>query len=829
MQGINSRNTDNFELVLRTFRKNQINNNEIIFVGFFRNDNECGAKVRAFIDEKEIPVEITINEGLDIRRKYLDYGANVSQEIIGKIVLPNDWAKSNKLLVYTELNDLQKKIFSLSGDEMEEFYHSIQGNVDWIAIQDDEKIHISGWTAATDGAEFYVFNGKQEIPVEVIRRYRKDAISDFPEVDPNSEFGFEVVCDNCQYDELNFVIKNGDNVFEKNFNINNIGRDKSVVTSNNVLKRVVRYCAKYGVRSTLKKIIHKVFDAREAKNNSGFEGYMDYFEKISPDEKELQKQKDTVFEYSPKISIVIPLYKTPDDFLKELLDSIMNQTYSNWQLCLADGSEDNSLGEKIKSYTNGDSRIVYRHLDSNDGISENTNRAIKISDGEFVAFSDHDDILTVDALYEVINALNQDSEIDCVYSDEDKMDMDGKTLYMPHFKSDFNIDLLCSHNYITHLYVLRKSILDEVGMLRSDFDGSQDHDMIFRSVERARKVYHIPRVLYHWRCHKNSTAMNPESKMYCYEAGRKSVQSHFDRLGIPAKVTMAPNYGYYRTEYFWKGSPLVSIIIPNKDHVEDLKKCLTSILEKSLYKNYEIIVVENKSTTTEIFDYYKKIEKIENIRVIKYDGDFNYSKINNFGVEKARGEFLLFLNNDTELIEKNSIKEMLDICRRNDVGAVGARLYYKDNTVQHSGVILNVGGVANHAFTGIDRGDVGYFFRSVCVQDLSAVTAACMMTSRECFDCVKGFSENLAVAFNDIDYCLKLKKNNKLIVFTPFSEWYHYESKSRGYDSTPEKIERLKRETEIFKILWPDVLSKVDPYYNPNLNMDRADFTLRKI
>ena len=362
--------------------------------------------------------------------------------------------------------------------------------------------------------------------------------------------------------------------------------------------------------------------------------------------------------------------------------------------------------------------------------------------------------------------------------------------------------------------------------------------MILRCCEKARRVYHVPKILYHWRCHKNSTAMNPESKMYCYTAGQKAVQSHWDRLGIPATVEMASNYGHYITKYNWPDNPLVSIVIPNMNHKSELETCINSIMDKSNYDNFEIVIVENNSDQDEIFEYYKSLVGFDRdeivsgksadgegkVRVAYYDGDFNYSKINNFGVSQARGEYILLLNNDTELISANSIKEMLDIARRPEVGAVGARLYYADNTVQHAGVILGVGGVANHAFYNTNRGDVGYFFRSVSVQDLSAVTAACMLTKKSVFEEVGGLSEDLAVAFNDVDYCLKLRKAGKLIVYTPFSEWYHYESKSRGYENTPEKLARLEAETDVFMSRWKSVVDGGDPYYNPNFSHKAADY-----
>lgn len=412
------------------------------------------------------------------------------------------------------------------------------------------------------------------------------------------------------------------------------------------------------------------------------------------------------------------------------------------------------------------------------------------------------------------------------------MTMDGNKFFQPHFKPDFNIDLLCTVNYICHLFVVKKEVIEQVGMLNKDFDGAQDYDFIFRCVEKAGRenIHHIPQILYHWRCHEDSTAENPESKLYAFDAGKRAIQEHYNRIGIKARVSKGEFLGLYRTEFLREYDPLVSIIIPNKDHIDDLKRCINSVEQKDLYKNIEYIIVENNSTEEKTFTFYKELERDNpRVHVVYWKGIFNYSAINNFGITKAKGEYLLLLNNDTEIINENCIEELLGYCMRDDVGAVGARLYYEDDTIQHAGVVVGFGGIAGHCFVQQKRGVTGYCHRIICAQDYSAVTAACMMVKRKAYDDAGGLSEELQVAFNDIDFCLKLQRAGYLVVYNPYAELYHYESKSRGLEDTPEKVARFNREIKTFEERWPEILKNGDPYYNPNLTLDSQDFSLKRI
>ena len=527
---------------------------------------------------------------------------------------------------------------------------------------------------------------------------------------------------------------------------------------------------------------------------------------------------------------MVPLYKTPDKFLEELIRSVQAQTYSFWELCLSDGSgKDSCLAALLEKYQAEDSRIQVISHEEPLKISENTNAAIQAATGEYLVFADHDDVLTPNALFECAKAMNEHPETDVLYSDEDKMTMDGNKFFQPHMKPDFNPDLLCTVNYICHLFVTKRTLAEKVGFLRPEYDGAQDYDFIFRCTEKAEKIVHIPKVLYHWRCHEDSTSENPESKLYAFDAGARAIAAHYERIGIKAEVKKGEYLGLYRTRFIREYDPLISIIIPNKDHIDDLKRCMDAIDEKSTYRNYEYIIVENNSTDEKTFAWYKELEQTKkNVRVVYWKGEFNYSAINNFGEKEAKGEYLLLLNNDTEMINPDCLEELLGYCMRENTGAVGARLYYGDNTIQHAGVVIGFGGIAGHCFVQQKRENTGYCHRIICAQDYSAVTAACMMVKRSAFHEVGGLDENLKVAFNDIDFCLKLRAAGYLIVYNPYAELYHYESKSRGLEDTPEKLERFHREIAMLEKKWPDIFRDGDPYYNPNLTLDSQDFSLKR-
>lgn len=540
-----------------------------------------------------------------------------------------------------------------------------------------------------------------------------------------------------------------------------------------------------------------------------------------------ENQKKKKWKNPVLISVIVPAYKTPKAYLRQMMDSVLAQTYPHWELCIADGSPKGEDVERIVTeYSRKDGRIRYRRLQKNLGISDNTNEAMAMAKGEFLALFDHDDLLAEDALFEAARVIEEQNP-DLIYTDEDKVRADLSEYFQPHFKPDFNPDLLCANNYICHLVVVRRQLAQSLGGMRREFDGAQDHDFLLRVSEKTDRIAHIPRVLYHWRIHRASTADNPASKRYAYDAGVRAVKEHLERLGLACQVEQTADMGFYRVSYPVKGEPLVSVIIPNKDEKDTLKACLDSIKEKSTYRNYEILIIENNSETPEIFDYYREIDGKDGIRVLYWKEEFNYSRLNNFGIAHARGDYLICLNNDISVITPDWIERMLGYCQRPGTGIVGARLYYPDNTIQHAGIVVGMGGCAGSMFVGMDRRRTGYFHKAAIVQDMSAVTAACMMIKREAFDAAGGFEEKLAVAFNDVDFCLKVRREGFLVVYNPDVEMYHYESKTRGYEDTPEKERRFQSEIEYMRSHWLDILKKGDPYYNPNLSLKVCDYSIK--
>ena len=611
------------------------------------------------------------------------------------------------------------------------------------------------------------------------------------------------------------------------------------------IKKGYRYLKRHGMKQFLIRLTER-FQQEDI-------DYETWFGLNKATEKELQEQRKNPPEHGPIISIVVPVYRTPEIYLREMIESVVNQTYGNWELCLADASPkgeqlrqdlkkikgrktrealmkipdgDTELTSVIREYQLKDSRIRYEILKENKSIAENSNAAMEMATGDFVGLLDHDDTLEPNALYEVARKICEDDRVDVVYTDEDKINSKGTKHLTPNMKPDFNLDLLRSNNYICHLFVVRRILMEKVGGFRKEFDGAQDYDFILRCTEEAEKIAHVHKVLYHWRTHEKSTSDNPESKIYAFHAGRRAVEAHLQRLGIQAEVEETCDLGYYRVKYPVIGSPMVSILIPNKDQLQTLKKCLKSIWEKTEYTNYEILIIENNSTEKETFEFYKKIDGRHHVRVLYWDKEFNYSSINNFGAAQAKGEYLLLLNNDTEVITKGWMKELLSHCQRPEVGMVGAKLYFPENTIQSAGTIIGMGGMADHAFVNMDRKKSGYMHRASIQVDMSGVTAACAMVKRSVYEEVHGLEEKLTVAFNDVDLGLKIVTAGYLIVFDPYAELYHYESKSRGVND--EKKERHAREVKYTQEKWADFLAAGDPCYNQNLTLAKHNFSLRK-
>lgn len=552
-----------------------------------------------------------------------------------------------------------------------------------------------------------------------------------------------------------------------------------------------------------------------------------------PTQEERERQEQAVFERMPKISILVPLWNTPQDFLQEMIGSVQKQTYANWELCLADGSDGAHayVGEYCRKLAEKDPRIVYQKLAKNEGISGNTNQCYKLAAGEFIGLFDHDDILHPCALYEYVKAINE-QDADFVYCDEATFKSpDIDRMITMHFKPDYAIDNLRANNYICHFSVFARDLLEGTELFRTQFDGSQDHDMILRLTDNAKKVVHVPKLLYYWRAHAGSVAGNIEAKPYVVEAARGAVADHLRRHGF-SHFTITSTRAFetiFKISYEIIGEPKISIVIPNKDHAEDLRRCIKSIVEKSTWENYEIIVVENNSETKEIFSYYEELKNNPQIKIVTYEGAFNYSKINNLGVSQATGDYVLLLNNDTQVITVNWMEELLMYAQRQDVGAVGGKLYYGDKTIQHAGVVIGLGAhrTAGHVHYRQKRENLGYMGRLCYAQDMTAVTGACLMVKKKLYEAAGGLDEGFAVSLNDVDFCLKLRRMGYLNVFTPFAELYHFESVSRGLDDQGEKAARYNEESARFREKWKAELEAGDPYFNPNFSLDKSDFSLR--
>lgn len=540
-----------------------------------------------------------------------------------------------------------------------------------------------------------------------------------------------------------------------------------------------------------------------------------------PLKRELKEQWETVFPQMPLISILVPLYNTPPAYLKQCVESCILQSYRNIEIILADASapeQKAAVQKALKAFA--DERIVYLDLDRNYGISGNTNEALKASKGEWITLVDHDDILQPNALYEVVKAINEQGA-DFIYSDEAVLSANMKKLLQYHFKPDYSPDYLRGVNYITHLTAFSRPLLEAAGGgPRSRFDGAQDYDLILRLTEKAKKVYHIPKVLYFWRGAEGSTAGGiGETKPYAIEAGRKALEEHLEREKLEATVTaQAAHPGSYRVQYRVLSAPLVSVLIPNKDHIDDLTRCLDSLYQKAGREHFEVLVIENNSTDPATFDAYKKLpQKYENLRVLEYRGGFNFSAICNFGAQQAKGSHLLLLNNDIEIISENFLTELLGYSQRPDVGAVGAKLYYPDDTIQHGGVIVGLGGSAGHSHKGHPAQSGGDMYRLATPQNYLAVTGACLMVKTKLYAAFCGLDDrDFGVAYNDVDFCLRMHEEGYWNVFTPFAVAYHYESKSRGYDTEGPNKARYEAEKKAFVTRYAALMEKGDPFYNPH-------------
>ena len=537
-------------------------------------------------------------------------------------------------------------------------------------------------------------------------------------------------------------------------------------------------------------------------------------------------------EAGPKISIVVPLYNTPLNFLEELLDSVVNQTYRNWELCCVDAGQDTAVGQHVQARAKADPRIRYQKLTENEGIAGNTNHGFELATGDYIALLDHDDILHPCALWYTAQAIVEQGA-DFVYTDEATFEGKVENVVLYHFKPDFMLDNLRSNNYICHLTTFSKVLMEQAGGgERAEYNGSQDYDLFLRLTEKARKIAHIPHALYYWRSSPNSTASDISAKTYCIDAGIAALKAHYARCGVAVDdVTLIPGTpGYYKTDYTMAHPGRVSILIPTCDHIRDLETCVESIYARTTYPDFEILLIENNSKEEQTFRSYERMQKEhpDTLKVLTWQGKgFNYSALNNFGARYATGEYLLLLNNDTEVITPGWLEEMVMYAQQKRVGCVGAKLLYPDDTIQHAGVGFGIGGVAGHLHKYFPATSDGYMGRLNYVQDVYGDTAACLLIRKEIYDEVHGLDESYAVAFNDVDFCVRVREAGYTNVFTPFAQLYHYESKSRGMEDNPEKQKRFQGEVLRFQARWGDLLAKGDPCTNPNFDIQREDFSLK--
>ena len=699
-------------------------------------------------------------------------------------------------------------------------HYPIQFHIDNVEyFREQKRAVITGWVFSASDVEIKVSN-KYCTEYKIQKIKRADVAHHF-NIERN-DIGFSLEA-NFAKSVSNITLEFLDDEKKKSIKIKLFNR--FAIFNSKSLYHFKTYSSQYGVLAAIKHTVGLFLHGPKSYSETKIDLNAQY-QMFLKQEQYIHHTK-VKYSYQPKISILVPVYNVPEKWLRVCLDSVINQTYNNWELCIVDDCSPNkNIIKVLEEYSQEDSRIKYYTREVNGHISAASNDALQMATGDYIALLDHDDELAPTALEEVIKKLNENQALDLIYTDEDKIDENG-IRFDPHFKPDWSPETLLSMNYICHFTVIRRSLVKEVGGFNLGYEGAQDYDLFLRITEKTNNIYHIPKVLYHWRTLDTSTAKNMSHKDYAYYAGEKAIKDALKRRGLLGHVNQVGMV--YSVDYDVIKQDKVSIIIPTKDYADVLKVCLDSIYNKSTYSNFEIIVVNNNSSESKTFELFKEYkEKYTNFKVMDNNIKFNYSKLNNDAVNVASGEYLILLNNDIEIITPNWIELMLGYCQQSHIGAVGAKLLYPDNTVQHCGVTLGIGGVAGHLQKYAERNDFGYYNRLVVPYNYAAVTAACLMVSKDNFIEVCGLDEKLEVAFNDVDFNIKLLQSGYYNVILPQVEAYHHESKSRGHEDTPEKVARFQKETKYMKDKWPQYLSR-DPFYNDNLSLYSEQIQIKKV
>lgn len=772
--------------------RSKLDDDNVMVIHVGSNDDYMKDSVAEVImDGKKIPFSMERRDTARSRNCYKYININFSCEYQYVIPVTNGF---NNLVFTLKLRDelqCEKYTRVIKGNKFRKEQKKVFECVDSIRNVDG-KILIKGWCVGAKKTQINLFYEDNPLEASIKYHLRKDVKDCFLEGECEHPTGYEIYINEVDLKKVKMQLVNGGRKTVRNLHIYG---EKS---TKNYFDMALDYWKKFGFKIMFQKALKKIIGLSKW-------DYSHWIREREVSKDELVLQRNTSFDNEPLFSIVVYANKPNKKYFKQMIDSVCNQSYRNWELCIAEAGEtlNKSLAKIIKKHSN------IRYI----AHSENINKAIEMVNGDYILLGSQDGIFSLEALFEYAKAINMNPECEFIYSDEDKID--GGIRKSPNFKPDYSPDYLRSNNYIGRFFAFSRSLFEKVGMINCEYD------YVFRCCENARQIVHIPKILYSERIVEimaNNAVM-----------GKNVIEAHLNRVGLRGQVIMDEEHsGVYRVIYDLPVEPLVSILIPNKDHIDDLDKCIRSVVKQD-YTDFEIIVIENNSTDKETFNYYEKIQKeFDKVKVIYWDSEFNYSAINNFGEKEAKGDYLLLLNNDTEMLKTDCLRELVSYGIRPEVGIVGARLLYGDGTIQHAGVIIGLGGLAGHAFAENEGNDPGYQMRAMVASNLSAVTAACLLVRRSVYNQVGGLEEILKVAFNDVDFCLKVRAAGYLVVYNPFAVLYHYESKSRGLEDTEAKLKRFEDEVMFTCEKWKDIILNGDPYYNVNLTLMKQDFSLRE-